>query len=319
VLSVGFLAQVVGTGMASAATAVADYRFLNSRLTSAGTGPALTDVKSTNCGTKNPANKFTTASVGGRTIPVLSFPKDNGLQLKPSRGVVGTSYTIVVLFEFASDTLWRRIIDFSNSATDTGLYVDPSGDLSFYPYATGTDPIAAGTWVQVVLTRAAGSKKLIGYLNGTKEFTYVDTPGAGVPDAKSTIFFHDNTTGGATCESSAGEVARIEIYHSALSASVVKALPLLPDEQAISLSSSSVAAGSSVTVTGSNYGPSEVVTLSFKDSGGTTFTLGTVTTAVDGSFSQVVTIPSSAATGVGTVSATGGTSQLSASKDLTVT
>ena len=317
-LSAGFLLQALGVGTASAAaTVTADYRFLNSRASSAGTAPALTDVKSTNCGTKNPANKFTTATVSGRKVPVLSFPKDNGLQL--STGVVGSSYTIVIVFEFTTDLTWRRLIDFTNSTSDTGLYADPSGQIYFYPYAVGTDTFAANKWVQVVLTRAAGSKKLIGYLNGKQEFTYVDSTGAGVPGANPTIFFHDNSTGGVSCESSAGKVARIEIYNSALSASAVKALSLLPALQAISLSKSSVAAGSSVTVTGSNYGPGEVVTLSFKDSGGTTHALGTVTTAADGSFSKAVTIPSASATGAGTVTAKGGTSKLSASKALSVT
>jgi hypothetical protein len=147
----------------------------------------------------------------------------------------------------------------------------------------------------------------------------VDTPLAGVPGANPTIFFHDNTTGGAVCESSAGEVARIQVYDSALTAAEVKALPLLPDKQAISLSKSSVAPGASVNVTGSGYGPAEVVTISFKDNAGTTSTLGTVTTAEDGTFSTSVTIPSTAAAGAGTVIAKGGTSKLSASKALTVT
>jgi len=317
-LSVGFLVQALGAGMASAATVTADFRFLNSRATSAGTAPALTDVKSANCGTTNPANKFTTATVGGRKVPVLSFPKDNGLKL--NSGVVGSSYTIVILFEFTTDLTWRRLIDFTNSTSDTGLYANPQDGIAFYPVTSEVnDKFAAGKWAQVVLTRAAGSKKLIGYLNGTQEWTYVDSSGFGVPGANPTIFFHDNSTSGTPCESSAGGVARIQIYNSALSASAVKALSLLPAQQAISLSKSSVAAGSSVTVTGSNYGPAEVVTLSFKDSGGTTHSLGTVTTAVNGSFSKAVTIPSASATGAGTVSAKGGTSKLSASKALTVT
>jgi hypothetical protein len=317
VLSTGVLAQVLGTGVASAATATADYRFLRSRATSAGTAAALTDVKSSICGTNNPANKFTTAKVGGRKVPVLAFPKDNGLRLKT--GVVGPSYTIVMLFELSTEGAWRRLIDFSDSTSDTGLYAGPSNDLYFFPDASGADTFAAGDWVQVVLTRDSGSSNLIGYLNGKQEFTYVDTRGDGLPGANPTIFFHDNTTGGAVCESSAGDVARIEVYDSALSPSEVKALPLLPGKQTISLSKSSVAAGSSVTVTGSNYGPAEVVTISFKDSAGTTSSLGTVTTAEDGSFSTSVTIPSTAAAGAGTVSAKGGTSRLSASKALTVT
>jgi hypothetical protein len=193
----------------------ADYRFQNTKTSSVGTTvPALTDIGP---GT----NTFTTATVDGASRRVLSFPQGNGLKLSPTTGVIpnGGTYTIVVLFELDSVSGYRRIIDFKNGTNDRGLYVH-EGKLEFFPHASGTStPITANTYVQVVLTRDASSGTVVGYVDGAQQFSFTDTAGDAVIDSSfNTLrFFRDNEAiGGVSTEHSAGSVARIRLYNTAL-------------------------------------------------------------------------------------------------------
>ena len=130
--------------------------------------------------------------------------------------------------------------------------------------------------------------------------------------------FRDNTSGGFSNEDSAGQVARVRIYDGVLSLSAVSALGTLYKKQSISLSSSSGAQGSAVTVKGSNFGPAETVTVKYVDTVGTTYNRGTAMTTVAGTFSKNVTVPAGAVVGSGRFTATGGPSRLNASKPFTV-
>lgn len=110
----------VGAQAASAATLVADYRFNDTRGSSVGSPPALTDIDT------DPAadNGFATEAVGGSQRRVLRFPLGNGLQASTSEVSTGdviptSAYTIVVLFRFDAVGGFRRIIDFKNGSSDT--------------------------------------------------------------------------------------------------------------------------------------------------------------------------------------------------------
>ena len=198
----------------------ADYRFQNKLSTSVGTAPALTRI-----GTRS---TFTKATVDGASRTVLSFPKGNGLKLAPTTGVVpNDTYTIVVLFEFNDVSNFRRVIDFKNGTSDSGLYVQ-NGKLRFFPTSSaGPTPIAANRYVQVVISRDA-SGLVKGYVDGTKQFEFSDINQDAVISGKNTLrFFKDNTSGGTTGEESGGSVARIRLYGSALSETDVGALDRL--------------------------------------------------------------------------------------------
>jgi len=189
----------------------ADYRFQNTLSSSVGTAPALTKIGSSR-------HTFTTATVDGTSHKVLRFPKGNGLKLSPATSVVSSStYTIVVLFELDSVSGFRRLIDFKNGTSDSGLYVH-DGNLRFYPHladATPT-PIAANTYVQVVLSRDSGGM-VRAYVDGVSEFSFTDSSNDAVIDSNNTLrFFRDNESVGSTTEHSAGSVARIRLYNSAL-------------------------------------------------------------------------------------------------------
>lgn len=200
----------------------ADYRFQNTLSSSVGAAPALTTIGP---GT----NTFTTATVDGASRRLLSFPEGNGLKLSPTTGVVSSdAYTIVVLFEFDSVSGYRRIVDFKNGTSDNGLYVH-DGKLEFFPHASGAAaPLAANRYVQVVLTRNASSKEVVGYVDGVQQFSFTDSSNDAVIDANDNLrFFKDNASGGASTEHSAGSVGRVRLYNGALTPSEVGALDRL--------------------------------------------------------------------------------------------
>lgn len=107
------------------------------------------------------------------------------MKLAPTTGVVSNgTYTIVVLFELnnVGDDVsrFRRVMDFENGTSDSGLYIEKDGTtskLSFYRQGIGSvrgaTPIAANRYVQIVITRDAGGE-VRGYVNGAPQFTVPD-------------------------------------------------------------------------------------------------------------------------------------------------
>ena len=203
-----------------AQTVKADYRFQNSRSSTIAGAPDLTDIGPG-------ANTFVTATVDGSPRAVLQFPEGNGLRLAPTTGVVPNDvYTIVVLFEFdttGAGTAYKRVLDFKNGTSDSGLYI-LSGNLSFFPGFTGTTLLAPNTYYQVVLTRDAAGI-VTGYVDGVQQFTFSDTSQIAVIDSSNALrFFRDNESGGPSGEHSGGSVARIRLFDTALTAAQVAAL-----------------------------------------------------------------------------------------------
>ncbi len=202
---------------APAATLKADYQFQGTRTSSLAGAPALTDIGP---GT----NAFATETVEGRPRQVLTFPKANGLSLSGIRSIVSaTSYSIVIDARLAEISGYRRLVDFSNGASDLGLY-DFGGVLRFYNFAFGTpELIRANTYARIVLTRDARGR-IAGYVDGRLAFPPTDDSqqGAAVIGLDILRFFQDD--GSVTGEDSAGAVARIRLYDGALTADEVLGL-----------------------------------------------------------------------------------------------
>ena len=227
----------------------ADYRFLNSLQSSVEGAPALTDLGA------GGLNKFKKETVTKGKQWVYTFPKDNGVQLAPTTGLVANDvYTIVVQFRFERLDGFRRIADFKNGTQDTGLY-DNYGNLQLYPYPLGGGGLQPNVYAQVVLTRDANGL-FTGYVNGVQQLQVDDsTYQYGVIDTNNVLrFFRDNDSGGVTGEDSAGAVARIELFNSALSAAEVAALPTAPPKPTLKLNPKSGPSNGSVDVTGHNFG-----------------------------------------------------------------
>src|SRR5205823_12972021 len=78
---------------------------------------------------------------------------------------------------------------------------------------------------------------------------------------------------------------------------------LVTTTAAVTLAPTSGSPGSAFTVNGAGFPPNDTITLTFKDSVGTTTSLGTTSTDAAGTFTKNVAVPAGAASGSATVSA----------------
>lgn len=158
------------------------------------------------------------------TVRAWSFPAQGGLRHPNMAPVIASgSYTLSMLVRFNPQTGgYARLVDFSNSTLDTGIY-ELGGGVSFYPVGT----YAAGSFVQaedtfVTLTRDATTRVVNLYINGVSSGTYTDSMDLYAPASGTLYFFMDNTTGSAAIsESNAGVVSYLQIADAPISPSAV--------------------------------------------------------------------------------------------------
>jgi uncharacterized repeat protein (TIGR01451 family) len=208
------LTTATALGLVAPVTETADYRFQDTLASSVGTPPALTDLFGD--------TTFISDAVSGDFQRVLSFPQGGGLSLSPTSGVMpSAAYTISVAMRFDSTGGFRRIVDFKNATSDTGLYF-LNGRLNFFNIITAPAvTLQPFTWAHVVLTRDS-AKNVVGYVNGVQQFSFVDASDLAVISANTLRFFRDDNV--VSGEHSAGAVARIRLFDGALDASAVAAL-----------------------------------------------------------------------------------------------
>ena len=190
----------------------ADYRFQLNLASSVGTPPDLQNIGA--------GNTYVSEPVDTCSQLVLQFPLHNGVRLQPTASVIPTNiYTIVMLFRLDQTNSYRRLVDFKAGTSDFGLYV-LNGALNFYPVVTApASTIAAGTYVQVVLTR--DGTNVIGYVNGVQQFTFADSSSYGVISGANDLrFFKDDTTS----DDCSGAVSRIRLYANAMTPGQVSLL-----------------------------------------------------------------------------------------------
>ena len=127
------------------------------------------------------------------------------------------------------------MFDFSNLASDAGLYInDTTGLLQFVNGSgvvitggTGLNAVPTGTYFQLTLTRTAAGL-VTAYVNGTQDFQFTDTSGlADLPTGDMlSVFANDNSGAGGSAveEATIGDIARLRLYNGALTAPQVAAL-----------------------------------------------------------------------------------------------
>ena len=195
----------------------ADYRFQNSLMSSIGTPPNLQDIGA--------GNNFQSEIVNGFARVIYRFPAGNGLQLRPTTGVIPSNvWSMVIFFRFDAVTGWRRIVDFKSPQTEFGLY-NLGGNLHFYPVFGGnTAPILASNYVQVVLTRNE-TNLVRGYVNGVQQFSFIDSANYAVIGGTNYIlrFFKDDSG-----DIGSGAVSRIRLYDHELTPEQVPLLDQVP-------------------------------------------------------------------------------------------
>jgi hypothetical protein len=211
---VALAALAMAAQAASAATLRGDYQFDGTLDSSCCGAPPLVNLG---------ANSFAEEVVGGTSRTVLTFPLSSGVSL-PAGVIPSDSYSIAAQFRLEEITGFRRLVDFSTSTSDRGVY-NLNGQLNFYPIATGSTfpaPIEANNYAHVVLTRDPAGQ-VTGYVDGTEEISFIDSSGDAVfPPGTDVRFFKDDAVVGG--EESAGAVARIRVYDGALTAAEVAAI-----------------------------------------------------------------------------------------------
>ncbi len=108
-----------------------EYIF-NNNLNELNGGPALTEILA--CGAGAGAYGVQTAgTTGGACLTSNSFCFNDGGGLQyPNSGLITGSFTINMFFRFSTLGGWARVIDFSNSTSDAGVYF-LGNCLNFYP------------------------------------------------------------------------------------------------------------------------------------------------------------------------------------------
>ncbi|MFH1811560.1 MAG: DUF4215 domain-containing protein [Pseudomonadota bacterium] len=201
------------------------YVFRDSMLPSEGAGPALQPVYNGTGtiltegvgfvdGAYVTENISATACASSPTVRAWSFPTTGGLRHpNTTPSVITGSYSISMLLRYnPMDSGYARLVDFSNSTSDNGIYKLGDG-VSFYPVGT----YAAGSFVQdqdvfVTITREESTQLVSLFINGVAAGTYTDTGGLYAPAANTMYFLLDNTTGSAAIsETDPGVIAYLQI------------------------------------------------------------------------------------------------------------
>lgn len=200
---------VLGTAALLAQAASPTHLYLLNDASDALGGPALTGL----------GGSFGTSAYGQVGY---SFGVNLGLSL--AAAVPQSVYSIDFTMALDETNGFRRLLDFKDLTSDTGLY-NLTTTLNFYNVATGPNgAFAIGQLARVTVTRdAAGT--FTGYVNGVQQMSFIDSAGLGEFTGASQIayfFRDDNAVGG---EASAGFVDYIRIYNVALSATEVAGLP----------------------------------------------------------------------------------------------
>ncbi len=199
------LAFFISLGVFLKAQPLHEY-FFNNTLNSP-VGPALTQTLGS-AGCPGSAGAFSTQTltiVSGSCGVATAFCFNQGAGLKyPNPSYITNQYTIHLFFKFNTLTGYSRVIDFSNSVSDNGIYL-LNTCLNFYPSGNvGTCPFfAANTYYLYTFVRnSAGT--VTAYVNGTLFTTYNDVSNYYVcaTNTSPITFFRDDNT--VPCESKAG-------------------------------------------------------------------------------------------------------------------
>ena len=201
VLVVGLFSLLTSTHLQAALTHLYD---LNGSYADAFGGPSLVP----NGGSLNATN--------------YTFAANQGLSLSSGLSNSAT-YSLLLDFSFSDLAGFRKIVDFKDRTSDTGLY-NLNAALNFYNVITGP----AGAFVpdvveRLVITRDA-SNTFTGYVNGVQQISFTDSGSLAIFSGLNSIihFFRDDTATGG--EASAGLVDRIAVYDTPLTAAEVRVL-----------------------------------------------------------------------------------------------
>jgi hypothetical protein len=154
-----------------------------------------------------------------------TFGANQGLSLGGLNLAADGAYDIEIGFSFDTLDGYRKIIDFSNLALDSGLY-ELSSRLNFYPVTSGpAGTFQSGQLVNLQLVRTAAGV-VTGSVNGVPQISFTDSFSLAISNTLN-FFIDDRATGQG--EASSGYVDYIRISGTAPVSAVPLpgALPLL--------------------------------------------------------------------------------------------
>lgn len=202
-----------------------EYLF-NSNLNELNGGPAL--IQKLGCGAT--AGAYSTVTAGTTSGECLTssaycFNDGGGLQY-PNPGLITGTYTINMFFRFSSlGGGYARVIDFSNSASDAGLYF-LGNCLNFYPNGNvGPCPyFNTNTYYLMTFVRDGSTGIISVYVDGTVFGSYNDSGNLySCATATTPInFFFDDMV--VTCENEPGCIKYISVSPTVTSAADVALL-----------------------------------------------------------------------------------------------
>jgi hypothetical protein len=221
------------------------YQF-NGAFTPSGAGPTLTEALDPTCVPAGTNGSFTSQIIvtsGCTRGPqsVFSFNQNAGVSYPNPSFITGT-YTINILYSITNYNTgaftYQKVLDFSNGASDNGLYTNYNGGSPTFATVTGPNgsptatnitlgtPLVAGQFYLVTLVRNNATNLLDIYLDGNLILGgYDDTAGDYLLASSTTpiIFFRDDVTAAFPCESAAGAVRLISLQASVSNAAQVAA------------------------------------------------------------------------------------------------
>ena len=162
-----------------------------------------------------------------------TFAKNQGLTLNDTLGAV---YTVDLNYHFDVHGGWQKIIDFSNLASDAGMYT-LGANYNFFPVAGYGPAPANGVDGRLTLTRDPSNLLSI-YADGVLIGSFTDSSSLGNFGANNANFFIDDFATGQN-EAASGFVDYIRTWDTALSADEVSHLgppqPAVPEPETYAL------------------------------------------------------------------------------------
>ncbi len=260
-LSLSLFLLPAALAQAQNAVQVSSYLFQNTlNPQRAGSAPLTASNPSGN-------NRFVTDTVFGQARTVydvtgIANPRSaqGGLTYQAKDKVVRDSYSMEFVFAMgAGSTGWRRIYGCVNFTRGEGLYLDPSGFLTYHSgvSSSANDKLVAGTYYHVIMVKKPGEVFL--YLNGVLVASRQDGTTLGVMDAPSNpeqlvqLFLDDDVF-----EWAPARIALFRAYTGPLSAAEVKEIYAAPFTSTVGLPKPGFQSGGIVNT--ASYSPTNAIT-----------------------------------------------------------
>jgi len=156
--------------------------------------------------------------------PVYGFTQNSGIQFDNTAAgnFITESYSIEMYFQFLNNSGFKRVIDYSNQGSDSGLYVTASQLLFYDELTIPTTAFVANQYVHLVVTRDSTTQEINFYIDGIQEGSFIDNDNIAVLHSTNVLnFFQDDTISGG--EARPGRIALLKLYNAAIDANAVAA------------------------------------------------------------------------------------------------